>query len=170
MSIPLYGGTFPGVVKISSYGSYPTVSPITPADLGTGTKNNTTFHRGDNTWTNTLNGSITVAGRYNVGATITSVIVGRGQNASLSGSNNILMGISSGSNLTTGYGNVLLSTNAGQTMTTGSYNYIIGENAGSNNQSYNIAIGAASQQVGTSDHNISFGYFALNGSLGTSLS
>jgi hypothetical protein len=134
-----------------------------------------------------ITGSLTITGSFNAFKLNTSnVILGPDAATSLGsgGLNNIVLGNSAASNLTTGDNNVIIGTNAGDGVGTGGSNVAIGRNAGFSalgNRSVligdqagteggtdNVFLGYQAGAVGTGNYNVAIGTTALRGNSGGS--
>jgi len=98
--------------------------------------------------------------------------------------NNVVLGNSAASNLTTGDNNVIIGTNAGDGLSTGASNVAIGRNAGFSSIGFrsvlvgdqagtqggtdNVFLGYQAGAVGTGDYNVAIGTTALRGNSGGS--
>jgi hypothetical protein len=94
----------------------------------------------------TVNGVVTLSLPQNI-ATISSPTFARLLNSSI-GTNNLLLGTNSGSNITTGNNNVLIGDSAGNIIRGGRYNTAIGSGAMSITNPYNIFNGEYNLVIG----------------------
>ena len=134
-----------------------------------------------------ITGSLTITGSFNAFKLNTSnVILGPDAGTSLNagGIDNVVLGNTAASNLTTGDNNVIIGTNAGDGVGTGGNNVAIGRNAGFSqlgNRSVlvgdqagtqggtdNVFLGYQAGAVGTGDYNVAIGKTALRGNSGGS--
>lgn len=134
-----------------------------------------------------ITGSLTITGSFNAFKLNTSnVILGPDAGTSLNagGINNVVLGNTAASNLTTGDNNVIIGTNAGDGVGTGGSNVAIGRNAGFSalgNRSVlvgdqagtqggtdNVFLGYQAGAVGTGNYNVAIGTTALRGNSGGS--
>ena len=134
-----------------------------------------------------ITGSLTITGSFNAFKLNTSnVILGPDAGTSLNagGINNVVLGNTAASNLTTGDNNVIIGTNAGDGVSNGGNNVAIGRNAGFSqlgNRSVlvgdqagtqggtdNVFLGYQAGAVGTGNYNVAIGKTALRGNSGGS--
>ena len=134
-----------------------------------------------------ITGSLTITGSFNAfKLNANNVVLGPDAGTSLNagGLNNVILGNSAASNLTTGDNNVIIGTNAGDGVGTGGSNVAIGRNAGFSalgNRSVlvgdqagtqggtdNVFLGYQAGAVGTGNYNVAIGTTALRGNSGGS--
>jgi hypothetical protein len=134
-----------------------------------------------------ITGSLTITGSFNAfKLNVNNVVLGPDAGTSLKagGLNNVILGNSAASNLTTGDNNVIIGTNAGDGVGTGGNNVAIGRNAGFSalgNRSVlvgdqagteggtdNVFLGYQAGAVGTGNYNVAIGTTALRGNSGGS--
>ena len=134
-----------------------------------------------------ITGSLTITGSFNAfKLNANNVVLGPDAGTSLNagGLNNVILGNTAASNLTTGDNNVIVGTNAGDGVSNGGNNVAIGRNAGFSqlgNRSVlvgdqagnhggtdNVFLGYQAGAVGTGNYNVAIGKTALRGNSGGS--